>query len=208
MAELIAFVGVAAVVIVTPGPDTALTVRNTLLGGRHAGMWTATGVATGLAIWALFTSVGIAAVLVASEPAFLAIRYIGAAYLIWLGLQALAAAVRSLPPPEGAGAGEERTDRLGGRTSMRQGLVNDLANPKIAAIFPSLLPQFATDFGAMLALGLLFAAMTFAWLAAYVAVVTRAGEVLKRPAVRRTTEAVMGTVLVALGLRLATDTRR
>jgi threonine/homoserine/homoserine lactone efflux protein len=208
MAELIAFAGVAALVIVTPGPDTALTVRNTLLGGRDAGMWTAAGVTTGLAIWALFTSVGIAAVLVASEPAFLAIRYLGAAYLIWLGLQALVAAARSLPAPDYAPQGDRNTERLGRRAAMRQGLVNDLANPKIAAFFPSLLPQFAADFGAMLALGLLFAAMTLAWLAVYVAVVTRAGAVLKRPAVRRTTEAIMGTVLVALGLRLATDSSR
>ena len=90
---------------------------------------------------------------------------------------------------------------------MRQGVVNDLANPKIAAFFPSLLPQFATDFGALLALGLLFSAMTFAWLVVYVSVVTRAGAVLRRPAVRRITEAITGAVLVALGLRLATDTR-
>ena len=207
MAELIAFLGVATLVIVTPGPDTALTVRNTLLGGRDAGMWTAAGVSTGLAIWALFTSVGIAAVLVASEPAFLAIRYVGAAYLIWLGVQGLAAAMRSLPPPEAALRDGPRTERLGRRTAMRQGMVNDLANPKIAAIFPSLLPQFATDFGALLALGLLFAAMTFAWLTVYVALVARAGEVLRRPAVRRITEAITGAVLVALGLRLATEER-
>jgi threonine/homoserine/homoserine lactone efflux protein len=203
--ELIAFVGVATLVIVTPGPDTALTVRNTLLGGRDAGLWTAAGVSTGLAIWALFTSVGIAALLVASEPAFLAIRYLGAAYLVWLGLQGLAAAVRSMPAPEGAH--HARTERLDPRASMRQGVVNDLANPKIAAFFPSLLPQFATDFGTLLALGLLFAAMTFVWLAVYVAVITRAGAVLRRPAVRRITEAITGAVLVALGLRLATEQR-
>jgi len=196
---------VATLVITTPGPDTALTVRNTLLGGRDAGLWTAAGVSSGLAIWALFTSVGIAAVLVASEPAFLAIRYLGAAYLIWLGLQAIVAAVRSLPPPEGADPAEAQTGRVDRRASMRQGLVNDLANPKIAAFFPSLLPQFATDFGTLLAFGLLFSAMTFVWLAAYVAVVTRAGALLRRPAVRRATEAVTGFVLVALGLRLATE---
>ena len=207
MAELIAFVGVATLVITTPGPDTALTVRNTLLGGRDAGLWTAAGVSTGLAIWALFTSVGIAAVLVASEPAFLAIRYLGAAYLIWLGVQALMAAARSRPAPEEAAAGLERAGRLERGAAMRQGVVNDLANPKIAAFFPSLLPQFATDFAGLLALGLLFSAITFVWLALYVTVVTRANAVLRRPAVRRVTEAITGTVLVALGLRLATDER-
>ena len=202
---MIAFVGVATLVIVTPGPDTALTVRNTLLGGRDAGLWTASGVSTGLAIWALFTSVGITALLVASEPAFLAVRYAGAAYLIWLGVQALVAAARSLPGPEGVHPDEAPTERLSRRASMRQGVVNDLANPKIAAFFPSLLPQFATDVGALLALGLLFSAMTFVWLVVYVTVITRAGAVLRRPAVRRITEAITGTVLVALGLRLATE---
>ncbi len=191
--------------IVTPGPDTALTVRNTLLGDRDAGLWTAAGVSAGLATWALFTSAGIAALLVASEPAFLAVRYVGAAYLIWLGVQALVAAARAVPAAPEDSPGDAATERLGRRASFRQGLVNDLANPKIAAFFPSLLPQFATDFGALLAFGLLFSAMTFAWLAAYVAVVTRAGALLRRPAVRRITEAITGFVLVALGLRLATE---
>src|SRR4029079_13825018 len=89
MRELAAFVGVSALVIVTPGQDTALTIRNTLLGGRAAGVFTALGVAAGQATWTIATSVGVGAVLVASEPAFLALRLAGSAYLVFLGLQAL-----------------------------------------------------------------------------------------------------------------------
>src|SRR5215216_395217 len=89
---LIAFIGIAALVICTPGPDTAMTIRNALLGGRSAGLATALGVSTGLAIWALATSAGLVALLVASEPLFLAVKYAGAAYLIWLGVQSLRAA--------------------------------------------------------------------------------------------------------------------
>src|SRR4029077_1982868 len=92
--ELVAFLGVSAIVIVTPGPDTALTIRSSLLCGRRAGIFTALGVSSGQAIWTLASAVGIAALLAASEPAFLAVKVVGAAYLIWLGLQALAAAVR------------------------------------------------------------------------------------------------------------------
>ena len=89
---LIAFIGIAALVICTPGPDTAMTIRNALLGGRSAGLATALGVSTGLAIWALATSAGLVALLIASEPLFLAVKYAGAAYLVWLGVQSLRAA--------------------------------------------------------------------------------------------------------------------
>ena len=86
---LLAFLGISALVIMTPGPDTAITIRNTLTGGRVGGFATALGVATGQAIWALAASAGIVALLVASEPLFLAVKYAGAAYLIWLGFKFL-----------------------------------------------------------------------------------------------------------------------
>ena len=89
MAALWAFVGVATLVIVTPGPDTALTVRNALLGGRACGIATGLGVAIGLAVWTVAASAGIAALLVASEPAFVAVKLAGAAYLVFLGAQSL-----------------------------------------------------------------------------------------------------------------------
>ena len=92
--SFMAFLGVSAVVIMTPGPDTAVTVRNTLLGGRLAGILTALGISAGQAIWALATSFGVVALLVASEFLFQAVKYAGAAYLIWLGLHALIGAWR------------------------------------------------------------------------------------------------------------------
>src|SRR5205814_8664899 len=82
------------VVILSPGQDTALTIRNTLLGGRGGGIATAAGVVTGLATWTIASSAGLAALLVASQPLFLAVRLVGAGYLIFLGLQALYGAVR------------------------------------------------------------------------------------------------------------------
>jgi len=90
-----AFLGVSLLVIVTPGQDTALTIRNTLAGGRRGGVFTALGVVSGQLTWALATSAGLAAVLVASQPAFTALRLAGAVYLVLLGLQALVAAVRA-----------------------------------------------------------------------------------------------------------------
>jgi threonine/homoserine/homoserine lactone efflux protein len=200
MTELLAFVGVAAVVIVTPGQDTALTIRNTLAGGRGAGFRTAAGVVAGQAVWAVAASLGVAALIVASEPAFVALKFAGAAYLVFLGTQALLAAVRG----RAHGGGEHAA--AGGR-ELRQGLLSNLGNPKMAVFFTSLLPQFGGSFPALLGLGLLFCAMTLAWLCAYAGVVARAGDALRRPRVQRTLDALTGGVLVALGVRLATATR-
>ena len=209
MGALWAFVGVAALVIVTPGPDTALTVRNALLGGRGAGVATAAGVALGLAVWTAMASAGLAALLVASEPAFVAVKLAGAAYLVLLGATTLLHAVRGRA--RARHADRDGTRRLRPAAALRQGLLNDLGNPKIAVFFTTLLPQFAPSHGpaflTLLAFGLLFCAMTFAWLCAYSVAVARAGEALRRPRIRRALDAVMGAALVAVGVRVAVERR-
>jgi threonine/homoserine/homoserine lactone efflux protein len=192
---LLAFLGVSLVVIVTPGQDTALTIRNTLQGGRVAGIRTAAGVALGQAAWALAAAAGVTALLRASEPAFLALRIAGAAYLVWLGALALRSALR--------GSAAHLPARCG--ASLRQGLLSNLGNPKMAVFFTSLLPQFGHSFPTLLGLGLVFCALTLAWLSAYAVAVARAGDLLRRSRVRRALDAVTGTVLVALGVRLLTS---
>jgi threonine/homoserine/homoserine lactone efflux protein len=208
--RLLGFLGIAVAVIVTPGPDTALTIRNTFRGGRPAGLGTAFGVATGQAVWTVAASAGVAALLVASAPAFAALRLAGAAYLVWLGAQALWSAIRSGAAVGGVGSpGHAR--RLAPWGAFRQGVLSNLGNPKMAVFFTSLLPQFApagrASFSALLALGLLFCAMTLGWLAVYAGVVARAGGALRRSGVRRTVEAVAGLALLALGTRLAIERR-
>ena len=201
--SLAAFLGISAVVIVTPGQDTALTIRNTLLAGRRGGVLTAVGVSTGQVCWTIAASAGVAALLSASEPAFVALKLVGAAYLVFLGLQALVAAVRHDGP--GRIVIGRPGARLGPARAFRQGLVSNLGNPKMAVFFTSLLPQFAGSLPGLLALGIVFSAMTLAWLTAYSLAVARAGDLLRRPTIRRTIESITGTVLVALGLRLATE---
>jgi len=176
---LLGFFGVSALVIVTPGQDTALTIRNTLRGGRRSGLLTALGVGTGQCGWALATSAGLAA------------------YLAYLGLQSLYRAARKI----GASGSEPRTKTR----PYRQGVLSNLGNPKMAIFFSSLLPQFAHSFAGLLALGLVFAAMTVTWLSAYAFAVAKAGDMLRRPAVRRVIDAVVGAALVAFGARLATE---
>jgi threonine/homoserine/homoserine lactone efflux protein len=198
---LVAFAVVSAIVIVTPGQDTALTIRNSLLGGRGTGLATALGVASGQAVWTLATSLGLAALVVASEPVFVALKLIGAAYLVYLGAQSLLAAVRRRQRAH-TGSGSARP-----RVAFRQGALSNLGNPKMAVFFSSLLPQFGSSFAELLALGVLFCCLTLTWLSAYAVVVARAGDVLRRPALRRVIDAVTGAVLVGLGLRLASDRR-
>jgi threonine/homoserine/homoserine lactone efflux protein len=198
--QALAFLALSAVVIVTPGPDTALTIRNALIGGRRGGVLTAAGVATGQAAWTLAAAAGVAAVLREPEPLFLAVRLAGAAYLAFLGVRALVAAARR----------EARSHSTTGRATgcYRQGLISNLGNPKMALFFTSLLPQFGgTSFATLFALGLVFCTMTLVWLSAYGVVVAKAGDVLRRSRVRRTLDAVTGTLLVAFGLRLAAETR-
>jgi len=201
--DLAGFFALAIVVIVTPGPDTALTIRNTLIGGRPAGVATAFGVALGQATWSVATSVGVAALLVAAEPAFATLKLAGAAYLIYLGAQSLWSAFRGRP----AAATDRSAGRVRAVVALRQGIVSNLTNPKMAVFFPSLLPQFvamdAPPFLALLALGIAFCLMTLTWLSAYAFAVARAGDVLRRSAVRRALEAITGLVLVAFGIRVA-----
>ena len=176
------------------------------MGGRRAGIFTAIGVSSGQAIWTLATAAGIAVLLTASEPAFLAVKLAGAAYLLWLGAHSLLAAIHRRPQAERRGTRR----MLRPRVALRQGLLSNLGNPKMAAFFPSLLPQFAPQehaFPVLLGLGLVFCTMTLVWLTAYAFAVARAGDFLARPAIRRAVEAVTGAVLVALGLRLATERR-
>jgi threonine/homoserine/homoserine lactone efflux protein len=197
LGQLAAFFGVSLVVIVTPGQDTALTIRNTLTAGRRGGVLTALGVVSGQLTWAVGASAGLSAVLLASRPLFTALRLVGAAYLVLLGAQALVAALRGRPAHEG---GQARR-----RAAYRQGVLSNLGNPKMVVFFTSLLPQFADSFGGMLLLGIVFASLTLTWLTLYAFAVARARAVLMRTHVRRAFDALAGLVLVSFGLRLAAD---
>ena len=208
--QLVAFLGVSILVIITPGPDMALITKNALSGRTH-GIFTALGVGLGQLAWMAATSAGVAALLVASEPLFDALKLAGAAYLVFIGAQALVSAVRSKHPqtkPESPGSDERGVTT---RESFCQGLISNLGNPKMAVFYSSLLPQFApageTSFIALFVLGAVFCSMAVFWVVGYATAIARAGDFLRRPRVRRAIESVTGAVLISLGLRLATGHR-
>ena len=205
LGQYLAFVGISLLVICTPGQDTALTIRNTLLGDRRTGAATALGVSAGQATWTVATSAGLAVILAASAPLFLAVRLAGAAYLIYLGARSLLSAMARtdathvVNPP---------ASRLSTRAAFAQGFVSNLSNAKMVAFFISLLPPFAgphPSFILLLALGLNFSLLTLAWLVGYTLAVERMSRWLRRSAVRRAIDGMLGAVLVALGLRVGSE---
>jgi threonine/homoserine/homoserine lactone efflux protein len=148
---------------------------------------------------------------VASATAFNVLKLAGAIYLVYLRARAVVSALgRNEAADDDANPGARATNHLYSRQAYRQGVISNLANPKAAVFFTSLLPQFTGrdgSFFAFFSLGVVMAAMTLVWLAVYASAVAKASVFLGRRRVRRAFEAVMGTALMALGVRLATEQR-
>jgi threonine/homoserine/homoserine lactone efflux protein len=203
--RLLAFIGVAALLTIAPGPDMALVLRNALRGGRAAVLPTAAGICTGCIVWGGASSLGVAALLATSAQLYEGLKLAGAVYLIVLGVLALRAAVR-------AGRAGEDTGSLPPRSrssAYRQGLVTNLLNPKVGVFYATFVPQFIAPgqpvFTTSLLLACIHAAMGLVWLTIYGYGATRLANVLGRGRGRQALEAATGTVLVAFGLRLAAD---
>ena len=201
--EFWSFVAVATVIVVVPGADMALVARNTLTGGRSAGLRTATGTLLGLGVHAGAALVGLSVVIAASATLFNAVRLVGGAYLVWLGLQTLWRA-RNRP---GMIVDEPDTKLSLRHAPLVQGILTNVLNPKLSVFFLSFLPQFVD--GSMpatpqiLVLTGTFIAMGAIWLVTYVVAVDQLSGVLTRPAVKRWLDRVIGATLVGLGIRLA-----
>jgi threonine/homoserine/homoserine lactone efflux protein len=191
--------------ILAPGLDTALIMRNALLHGRRPAVATALGVNTGMLAWTLASALGLAALLEASALAFTIVKIAGAAYLIWIGLASLIAS-RRRARVEAVAVGERAP--LATAAAYRQGLICNVANPKAAVIFTSLLPQFVA--GAhpsplpFLALGVIFTALALVLQGGYAVAAAAASRLLLRPRVRALIDRLTGVVLIALGVKLAT----
>jgi threonine/homoserine/homoserine lactone efflux protein len=212
-ATLAGFALAATLLILAPGPDSMLVLRNALRGGRRAGWVTAGGTLSGLLVWATAAAFGLSAMLQASTIGYDILRLAGAAYLAWLGLTSLGL-FRSddtkrrhhAGQPSEAGPNQARWGRM-----YLNGLVSDLLNPKIGIFFIAFLPSFipaGTSVAALsLGLGLWFVAETGVWLAVMAWLAARGVQWLRRSAVQRWLERATGIVLIGFGLRLALESR-
>jgi threonine/homoserine/homoserine lactone efflux protein len=201
-----AFAIAALLIIMVPGPDQALITRNALVGGRHAGLLTMLGGVLGVTLHACAAAVGLSALLLTSARAFDVVKLVGAAYLLWLGVQTLRSTMRFRTEHAHL---EPKKPPSRGSAYLRQGFLSNALNPKVALFFLTFLPQFlAADAGSprIQALGFsaIFATIYVAWFGLYVAAVERLGRWLRRPRVKARIEQVTGTLLVGVAVRLAT----
>ncbi|MFJ5215290.1 LysE family translocator [Streptomyces sp. NPDC088354] len=203
---LLPFLGACLLIAAAPGPSTVLIIRHSLR-SRRAGFLTVLGNETGVFLWGLSAALGLTALLAASQAAYGAVRIVGAAVLLWFGVQALRSARRGR-----GGDAEEPEPRavlVTPGAAYRAGLGMNLANPKAAVFAMSFLPQFvpaeAPQLPTMVGLAALWAVFEVGWYGSYVWFVDRLRSVLGRAAVRRRLELVSGGVLVALGVRMALE---
>ncbi len=199
-----AWVALSALLIATPGPDTALIIRNALAAGPRASTMSALGVAVGTLVWVTASAVGVGVLLERSSTAFTILKLAGAAYLCYLGLRSL------LSPRDQNVTPVAGRLKLGDRGAWSQGLLSNLLNPKTGAFFVTVMPQFTNPGDPLTRLLLMvavFEVMLLAWLIAYGHVVSRLGRSGLGTRVRQVMTKLTGLVLIGLGARLAFERR-
>jgi threonine/homoserine/homoserine lactone efflux protein len=204
LTRLLPFVALIAVLVAIPGPAVVLIMKNAVLHGRRAALLTGCGVYFGDLLWVGASATGLTAVLVASRPAFETLRYLGAAYLIYLGARLVFARSRASDAIRA-----ENTELKSSRSARRafvQGTLCELSNPKTLLVFTSVIPQFVPPSAGAVNLafyGVLFATLGFCSLVMYAIVLSMTGRVVKRPKLTERITRASGGVLVAFGVGLA-----
>jgi threonine/homoserine/homoserine lactone efflux protein len=199
---LLAFVLAAGLLTITPGLDTAIVLRASALEGRRAGASAAAGILIGLMVWGTTSAIGLTALLAASTLAYTALKWIGAAYLVVLGLAML------IKPKAQVVSGEAETAGVrGAGLWLRRGLFTNLLNPKVGVFYVAFLPQFTPAgvpagpfIAALVAIHIVEGAL---WFAALIAATQPLGRWLRRPAVARGMNRATGVVFIGFGAKLA-----
>ncbi|MFL6054917.1 MAG: LysE family translocator [Actinoallomurus sp.] len=225
---LFPFLGVVALLTVTPGPDMLLVVRNGLSAGSRAAWLTGLGCCLGISIHATAAVLGLSAILAASATAYTVVKLAGAAYLAYLGIRMLISALMSVDPAEDAEVGAvpaataaatpaptadgvRATPRTGAAV-FRQGLITNLLNPKIALLFLTLLPQFVTHDEPRLrttaTLAVIFLAVAVVWWRTFSFAIGPISRVLRDGAARRVLDGLAGSALLAISAAVALDGER
>lgn len=203
LSALVTFSLAGALLVLIPGPDTLVVLRSVALHGRREAAWTSLGVLTGLLVWMLAAALGLTALLRASQDGYLVLRLAGAAYLLYVGAQALRSRVLRR-----AADARPATRPLVGR-GFRAGLLTDLLNPKVGVFFitffPAFIPRHVPVAAMTVGLGLIFVAETALYFGAILLFVRRLSAWMDSERVRRRLNRATGLVLIGFGLRLAVE---
>jgi len=205
--------GINLVAILSPGPDFAITLRNTLAHGIRAGVLTAIGIACGLSVHVLYTLAGLSLVIAQSVVLFSIFKVLGAAYLIFIGVQALRSRPAPTPTktgtgagPESAGLGAESPPPMRARAALGSGFLTNVLNPKVALYFLALFTQVIDPGTSMTEKSLYGATMMLETALVFSSVALLFGQPPLRRAYRRAAhwiDRAVGVVFIGLGLRLA-----
>ncbi|WP_240659964.1 LysE family translocator [Streptomyces sp. WAC 01529] len=200
------FALVVGLLTVTPGLDAALILRTAGLGLRRRAWGVVLGIQTGTLMWGALSSLGVSALLTASQVAYETLRWAGVAYLVWMGASMLWRTWRRTPDGELAEM-EPESGKDGVCGGWRQGAVTNFLNPKIGVFYVAVLPQFIPADAAHLTAGLLLTCvhilLGLVWSAVLIVFALALRDWLRRPAARRALDRVTGTVVVGFGVRLA-----
>jgi threonine/homoserine/homoserine lactone efflux protein len=198
-AEFLAF---AVVLVLIPGPDFAVVTKNTLVGGRRRGRWTALGVSSSNLVQGTAAAFGLSALIVRIQPLFETVKWAGVGYLAYLGAQAIRSAIRGQYQPV-----DEPDGRTAGLAGWRQGFISNITNPKVLVFYLAVLPQFLTPgagLGWLLVLARSHAVISLGYLFVLVTGLHGARRLLMRRKVRRGLDATTGAVLLGFSAKLAT----
>lgn len=193
--------------IILPGPDTAIVTKNTITVGKNGGFKTALGTCCALCIHTSAAVLGLSAIIVKSAVLFSVFKYVGAAYLIYMGIKTL----WSLKKKDEVAASLEMntTSQFKNTSCFKQGFLTDILNPKVAVFFLTFLPQFVVSgsntFFPFLILGATYIIMTAMWFLLYVYLINFISAFMKRPKTKNMIEGTTGTVLIGFGLTLALE---
>ena len=212
--QLAAFIVVAGLLTITPGADMALVMRHALGGGTRPAFFASLGICLGTLIWGAASALGVAVLFARSALAFAVLKYVGGAYLVYLGVRALISttkvatnATESNFSRENDSSPSSLRGSHGQWKAFGQGLFTNLLNPKVAVFYVTFLPQFVVPDRPVLSQSVFLAAMHVVmgliWLTLYARFIDRMAAVLLTDRVKRRIEAATGAVLMALGIRLA-----
>ncbi|MEH6907561.1 LysE family translocator [Neobacillus drentensis] len=207
MVNFYAFVMLCIFLIILPGPDTAIVTKNTISVGKSGGFKAALGTCCALCIHTSAATLGLSAIIMESALLFSVLKYVGAVYLLYLGIKALWSLKKN---GETAASVEVNTKKQLKNTScFKQGFFTNLLNPKVAVFFLTFLPQFvesgSNTFFPFLIMGITYILLTAVWFLLYVSFINRISAFMKRPKTKKIIEGITGTILIGFGIKLALE---